>query len=493
MPDIFTINISNSDLLWRVRAYVIGFLLADGSIQATNGYRVSASQHIRDIDVLNNIQMAIGGKISESYEENICYLNVYGKDLVMKIQDFGMVERHTKPDIAINILPPQFINMTINGQTLVRDFVRGYFEGDGCFHGNLSDRSSRFYLPGPENFLLALNLLILNEIPDITTFITPEKYRIYRIDQKEFVVYGGLKIYLKDAGFYQLTDLDLENGIIETKEHPWLKRLHIAGSFNCIKFFNWLYCDNDFFDDFEINKIHICGQRKFNKCLNVLGNSQYRQKRIAPNWSDLLPEITSLLKPVFYTTEQLMMITNQYLFNKLESLNQLFLYEENRVENPDIFRYRLKYLEFQDGLLDRVQERIGRSNFNYYFSTINPPPEIPSNLRRKIELLDRNENLKFNLKNLIVFIFLLNDNEFLAYKQILDHLIQMKVFKESTLRQNRVLLDIAELKSFEILVSYDEKENLEDQCLALNKSIIPKYYRINSFKLRELMEYYFFN
>jgi len=496
--DIFTSDISNNDPLWRVRAYVIGFLLADGSIstpspqKVSRSYIVSASQHIRDIDILNNIQMVIGGKISDSYEDNICYLNAYGKDLVLNIQDFGMVERHTNSDIAINILPPQFINISLNGQTLVRDFVRGYFDGDGCFFGNYSNRSTRFYLPGSEVFLKALNSLILNEIPDLTTFITPEKIRIYTTNQKEFRVYGGLKIYIKDSGFYQLTELDLDNGIIETKEHPWLKRLHIAGSFNCIKFFNWLYCDDDFFDDFEINGIHICGQRKFNKSLNVLGNSLFRRERLAPNWNDMLFEIIPKLQSKYYKVDELMQITNELLLSKLTMFGLEHIYENNSATNRDIFRTRLKYLEYRDHLLESFQQRIGRSNVNFYFSKLNPPQEIPLNFRKKIELVDNNGYIKTNLKNLIIFIFLHDISQNLNFNELAEILIDINFFKESTLRPNRILLDLAELKTFDILLNISEEDvDISKQDYVLNISILPKYYDLEFKDLKEIMESYF--
>lgn len=61
--DIFTRPISDNDPLWRVIAYLIGFLLADGSIfilKRTNSHQIYISQHIRDRDIIEIAQKAIG-------------------------------------------------------------------------------------------------------------------------------------------------------------------------------------------------------------------------------------------------------------------------------------------------------------------------------------------------------------------------------------------------------------------------------------------------
>ena len=87
--DIFTKYISDKDPIWRVRAYIIGLFYTDGTIKAKRSYVASMSQHIQDIDILENAQKAIDGQISGPYDEHIYYLNAYGKDLVLKLKEFG--------------------------------------------------------------------------------------------------------------------------------------------------------------------------------------------------------------------------------------------------------------------------------------------------------------------------------------------------------------------------------------------------------------------
>ncbi len=482
--DIFTTEIPENSLLWRVRAYVIGFLLADGFMKTKRSYVISISQHFQDIDILKNVKKTIGGKISGPYDD-IYYLNAYGKKLIGKIRELGMVECHTKKDIANKILPPNFISRKIDNITLIRDFVRGFFDGDGTFSGSFKDRSVRFGLSGPEKFLRAIQNLITNEISDITTFITKETIRYFIIDDKKYLLYSKLRIYKKGEGFYKLKPKDLEKGIIIKAKHPWLKRLHISGSLNCIKFFNWLYEDNDHFHDLEINGIKICGKRKFLKCLETLGNKKSRKERLAPNWSDIIPDIIIDLDNKYYKSDELMKILNDELLKKLTNLRLGYLYNQKKAKNLDVFRNRLKYFEYQDDLLGSFQKRIGSSNTNFYYSKLNPPREKIYKSQRKIELIDRKGSLKKNLKNLIIYFLLVNDNNFLNFEDLRLNLIKSNVFSKSTLRTNRIKLDLLELASFDIII-IDENE-IGDNLFLVNTLILPKFYNVRLKELKDLL------
>lgn len=142
---------------------------------------------------------------------------------------------------------------------------------------------------------------------------------------------------------------------------------------------------------------------------------------------------------------------------------------------------------FQDDLLGSFQKRIGTSNVNFYYSQINRPLKIPKEYKRKIELIDPNNKLKQNLKNLIIFIFLSNDDCPLSFNKIRELLNKLQIFSKSTLRPNRIKLDLAELKLFDIIIIENKHEDYEDQLFILNTSLLPKYYIMNNKKLyREL-------
>lgn len=481
--DIFTRKMSDNDPLWRVRAYVIGFLLADGTIR-TKPYELSATQNERDKDILINIQKALGGKIDDPDKENKYHLKVYKKELVLRLLEFGMVKAHSKEEIAVNIHPPDFIIRTILGQSLVRDFVRGFYEGDGWFTGSSSRGDTSFRILGPLNFLNSLKHLILNEVPGLTSFVTNEKKQYFIIEGRKYQLFSKFTIYRKGFGFHRLTPLDLERGEIKTLDHPWLKILHFGGNLNTIRFFNWLYEDNDRFNTFEIQGIRICGIRKFRKALNELGNAKLRRERLAPNWKDVLYDTIQQMKPRFYKTIELIDLSNSILMDRLDSINLPYLFDVNKVQNRDKFVERLKFLEYLDNLL--VSYRSGRDN--YYYSQLNPLMDVPSHFTRYIDLIDRN-GIKRNIKNLIVFILI---GKSLRFDDIISELRSRDVFHTHMLTPKNIKLFLAQLKSFDIIIADDDRKELEKQRFILNTSVLYNYYNMNAMSLKEELSNLFF-
>ncbi len=474
--DIFTMKISNNDALWRVRAYVIGFLLADGTIR-TQPYEVSATQNERDKDILINIQNALGGKVVGPDEENKFHLKAYKKELILKLLKFGMVKAHSKAEIAESIHPPNFIMRTILGQSLVRDFVRGFYDGDGWFTGSYSRGDTSFRILGPLNFLDSLKNLILNEVPGLTSFITNERKQYFIVKDQKFQLFSKLTIYKRGHGYHRLTPSDLEKGEIKTLDHPWLKILHFGGNINTNRFFNWLYEDDDRFDTFEIKGMRICGERKFRKVLNEIGDAKFRREKLSPNWKDVLYDTILQMKPRFYKTLELIDLSNSILWHKLDSINLTYLYDKNKVQNRDKFIEKLKFLEFLDNLL--ISYRSGRDN--YYQSKLNPLMDIPSHFTRYIDLIDRN-GIKRNIKNLIVLILI---GKSLKLNDIISELRCRNVFHKHTLTPKNIRLSIAQLKSFDIIIADDDRKELEKQRFIINTSVLYRVYNMNAILLKE--------
>jgi len=186
--DIFTIEIPENSRLWRVRAYILGFLFADGSIFRLKNpiqYMVYAAQNEKDKDIIENLQKAIGGNITGPNEVGRIRLEFTNKELYFKLKELGMVEKHNLKDGALKVRVPSIVNRKINGISLLRDFVRGLLDGDGCFSGCYEDCSLRYQLLGPKQFIKALNEKILGEIPDISSFITPAYLKVFLKDNKE--------------------------------------------------------------------------------------------------------------------------------------------------------------------------------------------------------------------------------------------------------------------------------------------------------------------
>ncbi|MFX1340293.1 MAG: hypothetical protein ACFFDK_16915 [Promethearchaeota archaeon] len=476
MSDIFTRNISNSDLLWRVRAYVIGFLLADGTIR-TYPYEISATQKEQDKEILSEIQKALGGKINGPDENNKYHLNVFNKELVLTLFDFGMVQAHSKEEIASTIYPPDFIQNRIFGQTLIRDFIRGFYDGDGWFTGSFSRGDTSFKIIGPFNFLNSLKQLVLIEVPGLTSFITNERKQYFIIGDQQYQLFSKFTIYQRSYGFYRLSPLDLEKGEIVTLDHPWLKILHFGGNLNAIRLFNWLYEDDDKFDKFDIQGIKICGKRKFEKALNELGNARFRSERLAPDWKDMLYDTILQMQPRFYKTHELIELSNTILWEKLELHDLINLYEMNKIHNRDKFVERLKFLEYLDNVI--VSYRSGREN--YYYSKVCSSIEIPPYLTKYIDLIDRN-GIKQNLKNLIVLILIGN---YMKFNDLLNEIRNKGIFHEHGLYSKNIKLSLAQLKSFDIVIVDDEEEKFENQSFFLNTSVLNKYYKMNILKLKK--------
>lgn len=487
--DIFTTKIPENSPLWRVRAYVIGFLLADGSIfiyKKTNSHQIYASQHKRDKDILEIVQKALGGNITGPNPKKRFRLEFSNKQLYKKLKEFGMRERHTYYDVAVNLLPPQFIQKKINGVSLIRDFVRGFFDGDGCFSGNYKNYSLRYQILGPTQFLTKLKEFILSEIPSLTAFITPRREKIYKKGNKEYQIYSQYKIYIKGKGFRKLTSKDLNEGLVFKREHPWLSVLHFTGALNSIKFFNWLYCNDDNFQNYKISGIPICGKRKFNKALEALGNSDLRKTKLAPNWKDILYDVISSLDDRYYKSKDLMKLTNSVFSKKLNNMGLGHVVAQKKINDLDYFIFRLKHLEYREDIIGHYRRKEGRVYRNYYYSKINPPNNLPPNFHKYIDLIKKDGSLKKNIKNYIISIFIF-ENKWRRFKEIYNNIMNSKKFTK-VIAPIRVELYLMELFSFDIILINNENLKLNNQKFKLNCSILPEYYNIDINQLKSKMK-----
>lgn len=489
--DIFTTEIPENSPLWRVRAYIIGFLLADGSIfiyKKTNSHQIYASQHKRDKDILEIVQKALGGNITGPNPKNRFRLEFSNKKLYKKLKEYGMQERHTYHDVAVNLLPPPFIQKKINGISLIRDFVRAFFDGDGCFSGSYKKYSLRYQILGPNKFLTKLKEYILSENPSLTAFITPRREKIYKKGKKEYLIYSKYRIYIKGKGFRKLTSKDLNEGLVFKRKHPWLSVLHFAGALNSIKFFNWLYCNDDNFQNYKINGIPICGKRKFNKALKALGNSDLRKVKLAPSWRDILYDVISSLEDKYYKSKDLMKLTNSALLKELNNMGLGHVIAQKKINDLDYFIFRLKHLEYREEIIGHYRKKEGKVYRNYYYSKINSPKNIPPDFHKYIDLVKKDGSLKKNIKNYIISIFIF-ENKWRSFKEIYSNIMNSKRFSKVT-APIRVELYLMELFSFDIILINNENLKLKNQKFRLNCSILPEYYNMDINQLKSKMKFF---
>ena len=115
------------------KAYILGFLYADGTnMEVINGQNgISFTQLEQDIDILNKINVAmqstypINSYIQKSNGKVKCKLTFCSQKLSDQVNFLGAPPKKS--------LILKFPNKEIfKSPDLIRHFIRGYFDGDGC-------------------------------------------------------------------------------------------------------------------------------------------------------------------------------------------------------------------------------------------------------------------------------------------------------------------------------------------------------------------------
>ena len=103
------------------KAYILGFIYADGYIES-NERTLTFNINKKDIDILNKIKLytECENEIKKSSTKNCIRLHLCSKELVEDLKVLGVVRNKTN---KISFPEIDF--------TLMRHFLRGYFDGDG--------------------------------------------------------------------------------------------------------------------------------------------------------------------------------------------------------------------------------------------------------------------------------------------------------------------------------------------------------------------------
>lgn len=133
------------------KAYWIGFLMADGSIDSEFGrHRLSLTLQARDINHLEKFKSFLGyGKNLEKKVVNLGYRNyilyrlqVDSRRMMRDLLQYGIVPRKTGKEQIKNI-PLKYI----------KDFIRGYFDGDGCITESRTSQANFSISSGNKSFI----------------------------------------------------------------------------------------------------------------------------------------------------------------------------------------------------------------------------------------------------------------------------------------------------------------------------------------------------
>lgn len=104
------------------KAYWLGFFAADGYNHRNKGC-IEFRLHKQDIEILNKFKSCIQSNNPIGlYKETYCNLSLCSKHLCEKLAEYGLNQAKTYTLQLPSLEKP-----------LMRHFIRGYFDGDGCF------------------------------------------------------------------------------------------------------------------------------------------------------------------------------------------------------------------------------------------------------------------------------------------------------------------------------------------------------------------------
>lgn len=126
-------------------AYVLGFWWADGCIY--RGQMIDFTTHATDKYILNRIkeELQFDGELMKYKDRQAYRLNFSCIEMYKDICNLGGTERKSLTAI-FPIIPKEFL----------RDFVRGYFDGDGCVYYVKGKRLNSSFASGNKDFLISL-------------------------------------------------------------------------------------------------------------------------------------------------------------------------------------------------------------------------------------------------------------------------------------------------------------------------------------------------
>lgn len=138
------------DELNEKSSYWLGFLYADGYTRMKDGKSGELKLKLKDTDkshiekFLTDIECDKPIKCGIDGKSKFCSVTVYSNLLVNRLFDLGCVNNKTFKIIFPNIEP-----------NLIKHFVRGYFDGDGCI-SKIKNKWYHVSIAGNEGFITSL-------------------------------------------------------------------------------------------------------------------------------------------------------------------------------------------------------------------------------------------------------------------------------------------------------------------------------------------------
>lgn len=185
------------DELNEKSAYWLGFLYADGYVRMKDGKSGELKLKLKDTDVghisklLNDLECDNPIKCGVDKKSKFCSVTIYSNLMVNRLFELGCVNNKTFkimfPDIDLN---------------LIKHFVRGYFDGDGCI-SKIKNKWYHVTIAGNESFITSLKKFLVDSGVYKIYIYTSGKIKILSIsnltDVFKFknIIYNGDTIFLE--------------------------------------------------------------------------------------------------------------------------------------------------------------------------------------------------------------------------------------------------------------------------------------------------------
>jgi hypothetical protein len=190
------------------KAYILGLLFSDGTISRTIAAinLMESDGHIlydiaKKIYVDNKYQIQYLKAVEKKWKNGVTYktkpqlkLTLTRKKIVEDLKKFGLCEKK-----SFKIRFPQI------NQRYYRDFIRGYFDGDGCFYSSEKyPKNNRVQIVSNTKFIYDLKEIIENSL-NIKTIITDTKVN----NISRLYIYGNAKTKIFLDWIYNGAELKL--------------------------------------------------------------------------------------------------------------------------------------------------------------------------------------------------------------------------------------------------------------------------------------------
>lgn len=142
------------------KAYWLGFFAADGYNHVSKGC-IEFRLHKQDKEILEKFKSCIGANNPIGlYKQTYCNLTIYSQHLCDKLSEYELSQAKT-----YTLQIPELDDV------LMRHFIRGYFDGDGCFsvikrndRKNPNSKTYQFNITGMENPLRKIQKHLIKNV-----------------------------------------------------------------------------------------------------------------------------------------------------------------------------------------------------------------------------------------------------------------------------------------------------------------------------------------